>query len=65
MDKCQKCGTRPGTEDWVGDGGTLAMVHGFVQKWCMRCVLEAQIEHCRAAAARLPDLERELSELGD
>ncbi len=59
---CVNCKIRPGTETWVGEGGTLALVHGFSARWCLQCCLEAQIEYCTKAAERLPDLKRQLEE---
>ncbi len=58
MTICAHCGTRPGTIDFLpGGGGVLAIVHGLVQKWCERCVVEVQLAHAREAAARIHELE--------
>lgn len=58
---CDNCGKRPGTEPWVGDGGLLAMTHGWTKMWCKPCVLEAQIGHARERADVIPELEAELA----
>jgi hypothetical protein len=60
---CQNCGKRPATENWVGEGGTLAYVHGHYQRWCERCCIEAQLDNARKAAERIPELEKRLEEL--
>lgn len=57
---CAKCQHRPGTEIWVGEGGTLAYVHGMYSRWCRRCVIEAQLEHAKTIAATIPALIRQL-----
>lgn len=57
-DPCQNCGKRPSTKQWIGDGGALAMTHGFYKLWCDVCVLTAQLKHARAQAKKIPDLER-------
>jgi len=57
---CANCKIRPGTETWVGEGGTLGLVHGFSAQWCLRCCLEAQIEYCQKAADRLLSLKEML-----
>jgi len=58
---CQKCGERPATIVWAPDG-TMGLIHGGYQYWCARCALREQVEHARACAARLPELERQLAE---
>ncbi len=62
---CAKCGLRPGTETWVGEGGALALIHGMTQLWCRRCVLETQLAHAQERAAQIPELTRLLKELGE
>lgn len=63
---CANCGVREGTENWVGEGGgMLDYIHGFYQKWCKHCCLEASIGHCLKAAERLPALREELRLLTD
>jgi hypothetical protein len=57
---CQRCGERPATVTWAPDG-TMGLIHGGYQFWCARCALRAQVEHARACAARLPELERQLA----
>lgn len=58
---CNNCKQRPATEIWVGDGGVLAYAHGAYQHWCLRCVLEAQLEHARKLATSIPELESKLA----
>lgn len=60
---CQQCGERPATENWVGEGGYLALSHGLYRRWCERCVVVAQLEHARKTVAAIPDLETRLREL--
>lgn len=62
MTLCANCGKRPGTENWIASGGALAYVHGFVERWCRVCCVEAQLSHARVCAAQIPALERELVE---
>lgn len=59
---CQNCNKRKATEDWVGDGGALAIVHGIVSKWCKVCCLETQLKHAIERATAIPALEKELAE---
>lgn len=59
---CQRCNERPGTETWC-DSGVLGFVHGMSAQWCERCVVEEQLAHARKAAARIPELEAELSRI--
>jgi hypothetical protein len=40
----------------------LAVTHGWTTKWCLICVLEAQIAHAKERAAALPGLEAQLEE---
>ena len=61
--RCERCGIRQGTQDWVGDGGALAAVHGFSSRYCEQCVLECQIDYAEEAAARLPGLKKKLAVL--
>ena len=60
---CSNCNIRPGTETWVGNGGTLAVVHGCYTRWCKRCCLVAQIAFANESAERLPGLKRQLAEI--
>lgn len=60
--KCQKCGQREGTETWA-PSGVIGWVHGAYSTWCKRCVVEAQLEHARTAAANIPLLEQLLRDL--
>ncbi len=60
---CANCGDRPATAVWSGEGGTLAVVHGFVAYWCEWCVLRAQIAYAEEVAGRLPELRAKLQAL--
>jgi hypothetical protein len=60
---CANCGKNPGTLDWVGDGGVLALTHGWVAKWCEPCCLKVQIKHAEERAAELPKMRARLAEL--
>ena len=60
---CANCQSRPAEIDWVGEGGTLAWVHGMFSRWCLRCATEAQLKHARETAARIPELEQKLAGL--
>jgi hypothetical protein len=42
-------------------GDDLAMTHGLAVKWCMLCVLEAQVTHASERAEALPSLAAELA----
>lgn len=58
---CTNCHQRLGTLAWIGDGGTLAWVHGCGTWWCPPCVLEAQLAYALQRAADIPRLQRELA----
>lgn len=60
---CARCGTNRATEWWCPDGVT-AFVHGMAAPWCMRCVLEEQLKAARESAARVPELEQQLAQMG-
>lgn len=60
---CQKCGQREGTENWTGEGGTLAYVHGMYQRWCKICCIEEQLKYARERVESIPKLIKELSDL--
>ena len=60
---CAHCGQRPGTERWVGEGGSLAFIHGFYEYWCPICMLEAQIAYANERARALPEMEQRLAAL--
>lgn len=62
-DICQSCGKRPATMNWVGDGGTMAFIHGMYQRWCDHCALRAQIAHAQKMADLLPELQAKLAAL--
>lgn len=55
---CARCGLRPATETWTESA--FAFAHGLFQRWCKRCVVEAQLAFAREVAARIPRLEAEL-----
>jgi hypothetical protein len=59
---CACCHKRPGTKRWVGEGGAMALSHGFYEMWCEGCVLRKQIEHAQERAAAIPDLEQQLED---
>jgi hypothetical protein len=60
---CQNCGKERALHNWAGTMSALECArnpqHMFL--WCERCCLEAQIEHARNQAARIPGLEAELA----
>lgn len=62
-DLCINCGERPATVNWVSADPTLAFVHGMTTRWCECCALEAQLEHAREMAAKIPELEVALAKL--
>jgi hypothetical protein len=53
---CRNCSVRQASTWWVGDGGTLAFVHGMGQPWCEPCCNGEQIKFAEEAVARLPKL---------
>jgi hypothetical protein len=60
---CENCGKRKATQTWVGEGGTLAWVHGGGSDWCEYCCIEAQLKYAEEAAAKIPELKEKLREL--
>lgn len=62
MEICDNCKEHIATTKWVGDGGTLALSHGWYSWWCECCMLKAQIQHAKERAAVILDLERQLLE---
>lgn len=36
MSVCVRCRENEGTKKWVGDGGILALSHGWYEMWCER-----------------------------
>lgn len=60
---CSNCEKRPATTWWVGEGGTLALVHGMKSPWCEHCCIAEQLKHARKLAASIPELEAKLKEL--
>ena len=61
--KCQKCGIRPSTVNWIGEGGVLDWAHGMYARWCEICCLSESIKHNRKIAANLPKQEKKLKKL--
>jgi hypothetical protein len=59
---CQNCGQRPATENWTSEGGSIAFVHGFYQRWCKVCCLQKQLERAHEMTAHIPELEKQLEE---
>ncbi len=57
---CVQCQQRRATGLWVGEGGSLGLVHGQYQSWCTPCILQAQLEHAKERSEAIPGLEREL-----
>ena len=62
-DLCANCKIRPATLDWVGEGGTLAYVHGMSVRWCERCAVEAQLAYAEKLASEIPVLRARLQVL--
>ena len=62
MSLCKNCNKRNGTQDWCGDGGVIAWVHGLSARWCNVCVLTAQLKYAQERAAEIPKLETALME---
>jgi hypothetical protein len=60
---CLKCGREAETTSYIGDGGMMAVTHGFSQQWCEMCIVRGQIAYVQDQAARLPDLEAKLATL--
>lgn len=60
---CQNCGKREATITWVGEGGTLAWVHGMGQEWCKLCCVKEQLKYAKKQAERIPELKEELRQL--
>ena len=60
--QCQRCQQRPATQWWC-PGGALALAHGMAAAWCELCVVTEQLQHCREAAARIPELEAAQAQL--
>jgi len=60
---CANCHERPATTRWVGEGGSLALSHGFYSGWCNLCVAKKQLEHAEQRAALIPELKAEIARL--
>jgi hypothetical protein len=54
---CANCGKRPATNNWVGEGTTLDLIHGNYVQWCEPCCAKASLEYARKQADRIPELE--------
>lgn len=56
---CAKCGLRPPTQRFGGDG-----IHAYMSVGCCAiCVFTAQLEHAQERAAAIPELEERLTRL--
>jgi hypothetical protein len=62
---CDNCEERLGTEKWVGENGVMGLVHGLYSMWCRLCCVRKQLEHAYEVSAKIPELEKELSDLED
>jgi hypothetical protein len=62
---CRNCKEREATTWWIGEGGTLAYVHGMKSAWCELCAVNAQIDHVNEEMDRLDGLVRRKEELED
>lgn len=62
-DICQNCNKRPATTNWVGEGGTMAYVHGMYQRWCDYCATKEQLKYCKKMARAIPRLEKKFKKL--
>ena len=60
---CQRCGAKGPTSVWTADDGGFGYVHGMYSWWCERCILTAQLDHAKARAAAIPELEAKLAAL--
>jgi hypothetical protein len=60
---CANCKKHEATENWLDEGGTLAITHGDWKVWCKCCCLKAQIKFCQDAAKRLPELKKSLARI--
>ena len=64
---CQKCSKERPLHNWVGTMSALEVARNpqLMFLWCERCCLEAQIEHARNQAERIPGLESQLAAMED
>jgi len=60
---CGNCGKREATQNWVGEGGTLAWSHGMSQCWCEICCTFEQLKYAKKIANGIPELEKKLNDL--
>ena len=63
--KCENCNKRVATQRWIGDEGTLGLIHGWSQWWCEVCCVEAQLEFIKKLVSKIPGLEKRLKEIKD
>jgi hypothetical protein len=61
--KCQNCGIREGTENWVGQGSVLDYAHGNYQMWCKLCVAKAQLKNAEKVVKTIPKLKARVKSL--
>jgi len=60
---CFHCKERPATEEWILESEALALTHGFVEPWCMHCVLIEQIAYAERLSAAIPEMRKRLAAL--
>lgn len=60
---CSRCGIHPATT-MVAESA-LDWAHGFYENLCICCAVYQRLEIARKAAARIPDLEKELASACD
>lgn len=60
---CANCHKRKATIKWIGDGGIMAMTHGWVAFWCEFCATKINLKYARKQAERIPKLEKKLKGL--
>jgi protein-arginine kinase activator protein McsA len=61
--KCQHCHKREATVNWVGEGGMMNFIHGFYERWCEQCCLEAEVAYAEKHKNDLKNLRRKLHAL--
>lgn len=60
---CENCHEHLATENWVGEGGAMALPYGMVAAYCKCCCLRESLAFCRLMAEHIPELEAELREV--
>ena len=60
---CANCNKHKGTQNWVGEGGMMEMVHGNYSIWCDCCALKAQIKYAEDAVDRLKELKKKIKKV--